>query len=146
MIYEAVWKANPEHYGAAVANRDNALKFGVLYTGTSPDFCREHGIPTDAAKFRAFANGFIGATKDSLTEIEIENLVKATFSITIELASRFLDDYITGDKYFRCEYPKHNLVRTRCQLQLAKDIARKTDELEWIIRDVLEKCADPETL
>ena len=100
----------------------------------------------DTAKFRAFANGFIGATKDSLTEIEIENLVKATFSITIELASRFLDDYITGDKYFRCEYPKHNLVRTRCQLQLAKDIARKTDELEWIIRDVLEKCADPETL
>ena len=74
----------------------------------------------DTAKFRAFANGFIGATKDSLTEIEIENLVKATFSITIELASRFLDDYITGDKYFRCEYPKHNLVRTRCQLQLAK--------------------------
>ena len=100
----------------------------------------------DTAKVRAFANGFIGATKDSLTEIEIENLVKATFSITIELASRFLDDYITGDKYFRCEYPKHNLVRTRCQLQLAKDIARKTDELEWIIRDVLEKCADPETL
>ena len=31
-----------------MANRDNALKFGVLYTGTSPDFCREHGIPTDA--------------------------------------------------------------------------------------------------
>ena len=31
-----------------LANRDNALKFGVLYTGTSPDFCREHGIPIDA--------------------------------------------------------------------------------------------------
>ena len=31
-----------------LANRDNTLKFGVLYTGTSPDFCREHGIPTDA--------------------------------------------------------------------------------------------------
>ena len=31
-----------------LANRDNALKFGVLYTGTSPDFCLEHGIPTDA--------------------------------------------------------------------------------------------------
>ena len=31
-----------------LANRDNALKFGVLYTGTSPDFCREHGIHTDA--------------------------------------------------------------------------------------------------
>lgn len=90
----------------------------------------------DTAKFRAFANGFIGATKDSLEPVEINNLIKATFSITIELASRFLDDYITGDKYFRCTYPKHNLVRTRCQLQLAKDIERKWNELCWIINDI----------
>ncbi len=93
----------------------------------------------DTAKFRAFANGFIGATMGSLEPIEIQNLVKATFAITIELASRFLDDYITGDHYFKCVYPKHNLVRTRCQLQLARDIERKWDELEWIVRDVMEK-------
>ena len=30
-----------------LANRDASLKFGVIYTGTSPDFCREHGIPVD---------------------------------------------------------------------------------------------------
>ena len=93
----------------------------------------------DTSKFRAFAKGFIGETHTSLEPVEINNLVCATFSITIELASRFLDDYITGDKYFRCTYPKHNLVRTRCQLQLAKDIERKWDELEWIVRDVIEK-------
>lgn len=93
----------------------------------------------DTAKFRAFANGFIGETHGVLKAVEIENLVKASFSITIEIASRFLDDYITGDKYFRCVYPKHNLVRTRCQLQLARDIERKWDELSWIIRDVIEK-------
>ena len=29
-------------------NREPSLKFGVLYTGTSPDFCFEHGIPIDA--------------------------------------------------------------------------------------------------
>lgn len=93
----------------------------------------------DTAKFRAFTKGFIGATKGALENIEIASLVKATFSITIELASRFLDDYITGDKYFKCVYPKHNLVRTRCQLALAKDIQRKWEELEWIVRDVIEK-------
>lgn len=92
----------------------------------------------DTAKFRAFANGFIGATNGALESVELNNLVKATFSITIELASRFLDDYITGDKYFRCTYPKHNLVRTRCQLQLAKDIERKWKELTWIISDVTD--------
>ena len=93
----------------------------------------------DTAKFRAFAKGFIGATHGTLAPIEIQSLVKATYAITIELAARFLDDYITGDKYFKCVYPKHNLVRTRCQLQLAKDIFRKWDELEWIVRDVIEK-------
>lgn len=91
----------------------------------------------DTAKFRAFARGFIGETHESLEPVEISNLAKATFSITIELASRFLDDYITGDQYFRCAYPKHNLVRTRCQLKLAEDIERKWAELEWIISDVI---------
>ena len=93
----------------------------------------------DTSKFRAFAKGFIGATYASLEPVEIQNLVKATFSITVELASRFLDDYVTGDKYFRCKYPKHNLVRARCQLALAKDIERKWDELEWIVNDVIAK-------
>ncbi len=91
----------------------------------------------DTAKFRAFAKGFIGETYESLERIETASLVKAAFSITIELASRFLDDYLTGDPYFRCTYPKHNLVRTRCQLKLAEDIERKWEELEWIVSDVI---------
>ena len=92
----------------------------------------------DTGKFRAFAKGFIRETKDLLTEVELKNLVKASFSITVEQASRFLDDYLTGDHYFRYEYPKHNLVRARCQLQLAKDIEKKWSELEWIIQDVID--------
>ena len=71
--------------------------------------------------------------------VELKNLVKASFSITVEQASRFLDDYLTGDHYFRYEYPKHNLVRARCQLQLAKDIEKKWSELEWIIQDVIDQ-------
>ncbi len=91
----------------------------------------------DTAKFRAFAKGFIKEVKSALTQDEIDSLVLASFSITIELASRFLDDYLNGDTYFKCNYPAHNLVRTRCQLQLAKDIMRKYDELQWIISDVM---------
>ena len=34
--------------GGVLENIDKSLKFGVIYAGTSPDFCREHGIPTDA--------------------------------------------------------------------------------------------------
>ena len=51
--YEAVVACGGDGTVNAVAagvleNRDAALKFGVLYQGTSPDFCREHGIPTTA--------------------------------------------------------------------------------------------------
>ena len=30
-----------------MANADEKLSFGVIYAGTSPDFCRFHGIPTE---------------------------------------------------------------------------------------------------
>ena len=92
----------------------------------------------DTAKFRVFCKGFIGKVKDSLTKDEIDHMVLAAFSITIELAARFLDDYIMGDVYFKCKYPGHNLVRARCQIKLAKDIMNKFDELNWIVRDVVK--------
>ena len=122
--------------GMAIYDFADAARFIVNTTvEDEPDTSK---VFFDTAKFRALAKGFLEATRDSLEPIEIENLVKATFSMTIEIAVRFLDDYITGDHYFRCAYPKHNLVRTRCQLKLAQDIERKWEELEWIVKDVLE--------
>jgi Ser/Thr protein kinase RdoA (MazF antagonist) len=95
-------------------------------------------VSFDTKKFEAFTKGFISETYESLEPVELNNLVKATFAITVELACRFLDDYITGDQYFRCAYAKHNLIRARCQLQLAKDIERKSEELEKIVQSVIK--------
>lgn len=41
--------------------------------------------------------------------------------------------FLTVDTYFKVNYLGHNLVRTRCQLTLAKDVLRKKDELDWIV-------------
>ena len=103
-----------------------------------PDLTR---VYFDTSKFRAFCQGYIRQVREALTEAELDALVLATFSITVELAARFLDDYLTGDRYFKTNYPGHNLVRTRAQLRLAQDIMRKYDELSFIVRDELEKCA-----
>ena len=89
--------------------------------------------------FNTVAKGFIAAAHQSLEPVEISNLVKVAFAITVELAARFLDDYITGDTYFRCVTLKRSLGRARCQLQLAKDIERKWDVLEQIVKDVVEQ-------
>ena len=82
-------------------------------------------IALDLDKFRAFSEGFIGQTADSLTAKEIDTMVLGAITITIELAARFLTDYLDGDKYFKVNYEGHNLVRARAQIALAKDMLAK---------------------
>ncbi len=56
--------------------------------------------------------------------------------MTVELATRFLDDYITGDNYFKTRYPGHNLVRARSQIALARDIQHKLGRMNGIVKDI----------
>ena len=83
----------------------------------------------------AFVEGFLKETAPTLTEAEAETLGNSCFTLACELSTRFLDDYITGDKYFKIKDPKHNLTRTRCQIALAKDMCRKMDAMNAIVRD-----------
>ena len=53
-------------------------------------------VMLDLAKFEAFTKGFLSACESELTENEKSNLVDGVIAITMELAGRFLDDYITG--------------------------------------------------
>lgn len=93
----------------------------------------------DADKFRAFTEGFLSRVGDTLTGDEINNLVLASFSMTVECGCRFLADYLIGDPYFKILYPEHNLVRARCQIKLAQDILHKRIKLEKIVRECLNK-------
>ena len=83
----------------------------------------------------AFAEGFLKYTASTLTEAEVETLGTSCFALACELATRFLDDYILGDRYFKIKYPTHNLVRTRCQIALAKDMQRKMNAMNAIVLD-----------
>ena len=87
----------------------------------------------DPERFRAFTEGFLSQTADLLTEMERKTLALSVFCIAVELGSRFLDDYIVGDKYFNIDYPTHNLVRARCQIALAKDVHQKLPEMQAFI-------------
>ena len=83
----------------------------------------------------AFAEGFLKETAPALTEAEVATLGNSCFTLACELATRFLDDYITGDKYFKIHSPQHNLVRTRCQIALAKDMQKKMNAMNAIVQD-----------
>lgn len=92
-------------------------------------------VGVDLDIFRAFAEGFLEMTADTLTSNEINTLAASCLSLTVELATRFLADYILGDPYFNIAYPMHNLDRTRCQIALAKDMQRKMHEMERIVAE-----------
>ena len=95
------------------------------------------GVLLDESKYEAFTKGFITQVKGSLTEIEKQTMNLGVFTMTVELAVRFLTDYVSGENYFKIKYPEHNLVRTRNQIALAEDIIRKEKNLDDIISKYL---------
>ena len=52
--------------------------------------------------------------------------------LALEVAVRFLADYLAGDVYFRVKHPEHNLVRARAQLALASKLLAALPELHAI--------------
>ncbi len=63
----------------------------------------------------------------------IEMLPTGARILTLELAMRFLTDYLDGDRYFKAAYPEHNLVRARAQMKLVADMEEKWDEMKRIV-------------
>jgi hypothetical protein len=51
----------------------------------------------------------------------------------LELALRFLTDYVQGDRYFKIARPEHNLDRTRVMLALLARFREHESELERVI-------------
>jgi len=59
--------------------------------------------------------------------------------VTLELAIRFLNDYINGDTYFKTNYEKHNLDRAKNQIVLVNDIESKLDYINTYIYESYNK-------
>lgn len=95
-------------------------------------------VSLDLQRYSAFTRGFVSSLGNHITQAELDNMALGAFAITLELASRFLDDYITGDKYFATRYPAHNLDRARCQIALAMDMDSKLDQMQAIVNEAYE--------
>ena len=63
-------------------------------------------------------------------------LPMGAYVMTLEVATRFLKDYLDGDKYFRTAYPGHNLDRARTQIKLVADMEEKMEEMDRIVARV----------
>ena len=110
----------------------DAIRFAANFVREDSPEYEKAGVNLEV--FKSFAEGFLEMTAKTLTENEIATLALSCFVLTVELATRFLADYLDGDLYFKILSPDHNLVRTRCQIALAKDMLRKLPEMERIVR------------
>ncbi|MBR5268669.1 MAG: aminoglycoside phosphotransferase family protein [Lachnospiraceae bacterium] len=117
----------------------DAIRFAANFVEEDSPEAEKAGINLEV--FEAFADGFLKCTAKSLTAKEIETLPLSCFVLAAELSTRFLDDYILGSPYFKTNYPEHNLVRTRCQIALAKDMLAKMDIMEQIVKECVKKYA-----
>ena len=110
----------------------DAIRFAANHVAEdNPDY---HRVGIDLEVFQAFARGFLEKTRNTMTPLELDTLADSCVCLTAELVVRFLDDYLRGDLYFKTGYPEHNLVRTRNQIALCRDMIAHLDEMRAIIR------------
>jgi hypothetical protein len=52
------------------------------------------------------------------------------------MATRFLTDYLDGDKYYKIKYPLHNLQRNRVQTTLLGSMEANYEKMQHIINNI----------
>ena len=96
-------------------------------------------IRFDINIFKAFTEGYLQGAGQFLLPVEIENLPYATALFPYMQCVRFLWDYLSGDKYWKCQYPTHNFVRANNQLHYLMCIERSYPEMKAFIAGILNK-------
>lgn len=74
--------------------------------------------------FKAFTKGYVESAGKFLTPLERELLPYAVELFPFMQSVRFMWDYLSGDHYWKCKYPTHNLDRSRNQLRLYQEVSK----------------------
>lgn len=117
--------------GSLLYDFGDSIRFGA--STAAEDEVDLNKVHFDISSFEAYARGFYGAVKNSITPIEKELLPYSAYLLTMECGMRFLTDYLAGDVYFATKYSTHNLVRCRTQFKLAKEMEEQMADMQSII-------------
>ena len=134
------------HKGICVIDLDTVMPGTVLYdfgdlvrSCTNPaaqDETDLRRVYLDLSLFEALAKGYLAQARSFLTQAEKAHLIFGVKLITFELGIRFLTDYLSGDQYFKTQYPQQNLNRCRTQFKLIKSIEANEIAMERILKKV----------
>ena len=91
-------------------------------------------ITINLSLFEAYTRGYLEEAIDFLTDTEISSLADGVLLLPYSQTVRFLTDYIDGDKYYKIDFPEHNMQRTLAQLQLFKQLEENYEEMKDIVK------------
>lgn len=120
--------------GSMLYDFGDAIRSGAITAKEDEKDLSKIGINLNL--FKAYAKGFCDALKHSITEKEKELLAYSVYLLTIEVAIRFLTDYLMGDVYFKIDYEDHNLIRAKAQIKYVKEIERNMKTMEEIVKGI----------
>lgn len=115
----------------------DAVRFAANPGGEDCEDLSAVFLDTDA--FAAFARGYVGQIRGSVSRFELDTLADGVLAVTLELAARFLTDYLCGDSYFKCKKERHNLLRARAQIALARDIITKIPTIRSVLDSITNR-------
>ncbi len=119
--------------GLSLYDFGDSIRFGAATAAEDEPDVSKMGL--DLHLFEVYTRGYMQAAS-KLTDREVAMLPMGALVMTLELATRFLKDYLDGDLYFKTAYPKHNLVRARAQIALAADMQHKWEDMNRIVAEV----------
>lgn len=140
----------------ALVDFGDAIRSGANKAGEEPEDISSAVMDMDL--FDAYTRGYLEETlvvnkngkinndsQKGLTKNEVVMLHKAPKILTLELAMRFIGDYLNGDEYFRLKegQPEDlNLRRGLVQLNLAEDMNLKEIEMKAKIGSIVREIRD----
>ena len=122
--------------GSVLYDFGDAIRYGANTAAEDEPDISKISLNLDA--FAEFTRGFLAGVDGALTECETTLLPEGAMLLTYEQAMRFGTDYLNGDTYFKINYEKHNLVRTKAQIALLADMEKKADAMREVVRNAVK--------
>lgn len=86
--------------------------------------------------FEAVLRGYLDGAKNFLTASERESLIVGARVIVFEQGIRFLEDFLSGDRYYKTSKPMQNLDRCRTQFKLLESIEQQEDAMTRLLQSL----------
>jgi hypothetical protein len=81
----------------------------------------------------ALARGYLASFGSLLNPTERELLAFSASLVSFEIGIRFLEDYLSGDRYFKVKRPDHNLDRARAQFKLVQAFEQRQESMRALV-------------